>query len=203
MSFERAAYDERRELAAVGWAPPGRRPPPSSVVVHRHCASCLRSRGSRCRSRRQRAAAPRRRCAPPQAAAPAAAASAEACHRRARVSGVQLWSRLARAASAAPCAATCLPRIARLSERRSASARRGIGASLDVRASLDQQLHGCRMRLVGGPHQRRRPAQAFLGVDVRAGVDQRLDRVRIAVARRQHEVGLPGRQRLVRIGPGL
>ena len=45
--------------------------------------------------------------------------------------------------------------------------RRRIRAGVQVRAAIDQQLDGGRVSLIGGPHQRRRPAQRFLRVDLR------------------------------------
>ena len=92
------------------------------------------------------------------------------------------------------------PRIARLAERRSASALGGRRLRLDVGAAVDQQLDRGRVAFVGRPHQRRGAAQRVLRVHVGAVVEQHRHRVDVAGARRDHQRRASERQLLVGVG---
>ena len=69
----------------------------------------------------------------------------------------------------------------------------------EVRSVIEQKLHGVRVSLVRRPHQRGRPAQAFLSVHLRAVVEQRLDGRQVARPRCHHQRRLPSRHLLVGI----
>jgi hypothetical protein len=74
---------------------------------------------------------------------------------------------------------------------------------VEIGTPIDQQLQCRRVSLIGGPHERRRAAQVFLGIDVRAVIEQGANRGDVARPRRHHQRRLAARHLLVRVRPGL
>ena len=95
------------------------------------------------------------------------------------------------------------PGIVGLAQVRGPAARGGIRPDVEIRAAIDEQLHGGRMALVRSPHQRRRAPQRFLGIDLRSAIEQHLHRRHVARAGRHHQGRLPPRQCLVRVRASL
>ena len=95
------------------------------------------------------------------------------------------------------------PGIVGLAQVRGPAARGGIRPDVEIRAAIDEQLHGGCMALVRSPHQSRRAPQRFLGIDLRSAIEQHLHRRHVARAGRHHQGRLPPRQSLVRIRASL